>query len=167
MVMPTSHKKTLLPTAAFAVVFASLAVWSCQPASGPDRTVRKFVKAMNDKDVNVVLTCVDPKQERMFRAAFRIVEKISGYRFPVEDLLDLLPGLNQLLGEQLQEDFSFSNMKILARSVSGDTARLTAAVTSVIKSQGTRRTQTDSVEFVLRQFEEEGWRIVEIRPATR
>lgn len=162
-----SQKKMLLPTAAFALIFASLGLWSCQPASGPDRTVRKFVKAMNDKDVNVLLTCVDPKQERMFRAAFRIAEKISGYRFPVEDLLEILPGLNQLLGDQLQEDFSFSEMRILARSVSGGTARLTASVTSVIKSQGTRRSQTDNIEFVLRQFEEEGWRIVEIRPATR
>ena len=127
---------------------------------GPDRTVRRFFRAMNEKDVNQLLSCVDPKQERLLRATFRLVEKTIG--LPVEGLLKMLPGLHQAFGEHMPEDFRFTNVRVQSRYLSGNTARLTVSVKSSCRSGGPVTTRLEHFELTLEEFEEEGRGIVAV-----
>ena len=58
---------------------------SCRHSSRPERVVERFLQAFNDKDLNILLTCVDPRQEQTYRASFRILEWLSGGRFIKEE----------------------------------------------------------------------------------
>jgi hypothetical protein len=138
-------------------------VGACQLGPRPEATVRRFLQSLNDKDVNLMLTCVDPRQERMLRAAFRIVESLTG--FPLQDLFELFPGLNQIFGQRNPEDFRFSNIRVTDRSVEGELAQVTVSLTSHIRSQGVEQTRQEKVRFRLQKFEGFGWRIIEIQPA--
>jgi hypothetical protein len=127
---------------------------------GPDRTVRRFFRALNEKDVHQMLTCVDPRQERLLRATFRMVEKVTG--LPVDDILEMIPGLHQAFGDHIREDFRFTNVRIRSRDVSGNSARVTVSVKSSYRSRGLVTTRHEHFEFALEEFEEAGWRIVSV-----
>lgn len=142
------------------LLLSLLLLLACGGGSGPDRTIRRFFRAMNEKDVNQFLSCIDLRQERMMRAAFRLVEKATG--FPVDDLFELLPGLHQAFGDQLQEDFRFSNIRIRSREIAGHTARLLVSVQSTYRSGDLCSTRTEDLEFTLMRFDEAGWRITAI-----
>jgi hypothetical protein len=118
---------------------------------------------MNEKDVNRLLSCVEPRQERMLRATFRLIEKATG--IPIDDVLELLPGLHQAFGDQVSEDFRFAQIRVRSRDVSGTTARLRVSVRSTYRSGGVVSTQDEEFEFALENFEEAGWRIVAVSPA--
>ncbi|HEX2122767.1 MAG TPA: hypothetical protein VHL59_14110 [Thermoanaerobaculia bacterium] len=127
---------------------------------GPDRTVRRFFSALNDRDVNQMLSCVDPRQERLLRATFRLVEKATG--LPVDEILEMLPGLHQAFGSHMREDFRFTNVRVRSRDVSRDSARLTVSVKSSYRTGGLVTTRLEHFEFMLEKFEEAGWRIVSV-----
>lgn len=149
-------------TSTVLLLLLSAALGACSGRErGPDRTVRRFFRAMNEKDVNQLLSCVDPKQERMLKATFRLIEKATG--FPMDDVFELLPGLHQAFGAQIREDFRFTKIRIRSRDVSGTTAKLVVSVNSLYRS-GTRETKRlEDFEFTLEQFEEAGWRITGVR----
>jgi hypothetical protein len=146
------------------ITVACLMVWLVAACGGgdrgPDRIVRRFFRALNDKDVNLVLSCVDPKQERFLRATFRVVEKATGV--PVDDLLEMLPGLHQAFGSHMREDFRFTKVRIRSRDLSGDEARVTVSVESSYRSGGLVTTRLEHFDFALEKFEEAGWRIVSV-----
>lgn len=141
------------------LAFAAMALVSCGRAEpGPERTVRRFFRAMNEKDVNRLLSCVDPRQERIFKATFRLIEKATG--FPVDDLFEILPGLHEAFGDRVPEDFRFAQVRVRSREVSGTTARLRVSVKTTYRSGSLISTQTEELEFALEHFEEAGWRII-------
>lgn len=143
-------------------VLTLLAHDGCRTEPGPEATVRRFVQALNDKDMNQFLSCIDPRQERMFRAAFRVVEGVTG--LPLNDLFEMFPGINQVLGRQSSEDFWFSNLVTKSRVARGEFAEITISVTSHIRSAGRERTSQEDLLFKLQRFEEAGWRITEVLP---
>jgi hypothetical protein len=130
--------------------------------SGPEPVVERFLQALNDKDLNVMLGCIDPRQERMFRASFRLVEKFTGGKLPVEDLLDLLPGLYQIFQDKLATDFSFRNVQVYRAKANGGNIDVPVILTASTRNGSTQQDQVQRVRFVLHQFEE-GWRIVGIQ----
>jgi hypothetical protein len=140
---------------------ALLLLGGCEPRSSPESVVTTFISAINDKDVNRMLDCVDPRQERLFRATFQIVERLTG--IPVASLLDILPGLAQLLPPGQVDDFRFSDSRIVDKQVSGTDAHVTVSLDYVQISRGTSTRTRETVQFVLRNFDEAGWRIVGMR----
>jgi hypothetical protein len=146
------------------LLFAAYALMSagCTSEPHPEATVKHFLQAFNDKDLNVLLTCVDPKQERMFRASFRLLERFTGGRLPVEDLLELVPGMYQMLQNQVSEDVNFRDVRVGRGRVSGDDSEVPVSVTVLTRSRGLQNTQQRELRFVLRRFDE-GWRIVGIQ----
>ena len=129
---------------------------------GPEPVVERFLQALNAKDLNVVLGCIDPRQERMFRASFRLVEKFTGGKLPVEDLLELVPGLYQIFQEKLATDFTFRNVQVYRAKTNGGNTDVPVILTASTRTGSTQQDQVQRVHFVLRQFEE-GWRIVGIQ----
>jgi hypothetical protein len=143
------------------LIASALLVWGCTSRRGPERTVLRFFHAMNDKDVNLLLTCFDPRQERLFRATFRLVEKATG--FPITDVFELLPGLNQAFGGQAPEDFRFSQVRVVSRDIDGTSARLGVTVRATYRTGGRESVRTEHLEFLLEKFDEDGWRIIGVR----
>jgi hypothetical protein len=140
------------------IAILSVAVSCRRHERGPELAVRRFFRAMNEKDVNQLLSCVDPRQERMFKATFRLVEKATG--FPLDDVLELLPGLHQAFGSEMPEDIHFTRIRVRSREHFGTKARLRVTVRSTYRARGMVSAQDESFEFTLEYFREHGWRIV-------
>lgn len=135
---------------------------TCSPAKkGPEPVVERFLRAINGKDLNVMLTCIDPSQERMFRASFRLVEKFTGGRLPVEDLLELVPGLYQILQDKLANDFVISSFQVYRAKINGAEAEVPVILTASTRYGSVRKDEQQRLHFTLHEFEE-GWRITKI-----
>jgi len=134
----------------------------CTSAPRPEATVKRFLRAFNDKDLNVLLTCVDPKQERMFRASFRLLEKLTGGRLPMDDLLEMVPGMYQTFQSQVSEDIKFRDVHVGKGRSNGEDADVPVSLTVLARSQGLDKAQQQDLRFTVRRFDE-GWRIVGIQ----
>ena len=156
-----ARRPVLLALCAFTLV--AVATSACSRTPRPDDTVTRFLRAANEKDVNGMLGCVDPKQERMFRASFRIVEKVTGGLLPVEDLLEMVPGLLGLFQNQLGEDFSFRDVQVRRGTVKGEGSEVMVVLTLWQRSRGSEKTDRRVLWFALRRFDDVGWRITGIR----
>ena len=159
--MPRMNHRVCVKLAVAAVV-VGLGSASCgKQQSRPEPVVERVLQALNDKDVKVILACIDPRQERMFQASFRLVEKFTGGKLPVEDLLELVPGLYQILQDKLATDFSFRNVQVYRAKTNGADTEVPVQLTSSTRTAAAQQDQVQRVVFVLREFEE-GWRIVGI-----
>jgi hypothetical protein len=153
----TSFRRFVAPLAICALI-------ACGHGPTPERTVRRFFRAMNEKDINQLLTCFDPRQERLFKATFRIVEKSTGV--PLHDLFEMMPGLQQAFGDQGPEDFSYSNIRVLSRKVSDSEALISVSAKATYRSRRQEQSQIEKFDFVLQRFEDAGWRIIRMRTST-
>ena len=157
----TSPKQIRLASVqARVVLFIAAISWMAACSSGPrpEVTVTRFLQAFNDKDVNVMLSCVDPRQERLFQGAFHLIEKFTGV--PIEDILDIIPGLVQLMPRQQFDDVLFSDVRIVQRRVEGGEAEVTVSMTVEESEQGISHSSHETIRFSLQYFDEDGWRIV-------
>jgi len=144
------------------LLLAALVSVGCQKAEKrPEPVVERFLHAMNDKDVNVMLTCIDPRQERMFRASFRLVEKFTGGRLPVEDLLELLPGLYQLFRDKVAADVRVGQFQVYRAKLTGQDGEVPVWLTEIRRAADEQKDTECRLLFRVRQFDE-GWRIVGI-----
>ena len=128
---------------------------------GPEPVVERFIRSINDKDLNVLLTCVDPRQERLFRASFRIVERFTGGRLPVTDLLELVPGLYQIFQNNLDSDYHIRDFQVYRANINGEKAEVPVRFTTSVRNAGNVTDEPVRLRFRLERFEE-GWRIVGI-----
>jgi hypothetical protein len=138
---------------------------ACERSAKPESIVSMFFEAINDKDVNAMLRCVDPRQERMFRASFRVIEKLTG--FPIENVLDMLPGLAQLIAPGQLDDFRFTNVRVLESRVTDREAHVTVTANYEQTVGGSRRSSPEMLAFYLRRFDKEGWRILGVQSRVR
>jgi hypothetical protein len=138
-----------------------LLLQACSGEQGPELVVERFIQTVNDRDLNNMLSCVDPKQERMLRVSFRLVERLTGGGLPVEDLLELLPGLYQLLRKDLDGDVILQDVQVYKARISGDESEVPVMLTASVRSTGKRKNEEVRLRFKLHRFEE-GWRIVDI-----
>jgi len=143
---------------ALLLLVAVQGISACASGPRPENTVTRFLHAFNDKDMNVMLTCVDPRQERLFRGTFHLIERFTG--FPVEDVLDVVPGLAQLVPQQQMDDVRFSDVRFVDRRVEAGEAEVTVSMTVEERRHGISSSTPATVRFSLQYFEEDGWRIV-------
>ena|SRR5437879_1971964 len=98
----------------------------------------------------------------MLRASLRLIERLTGGRLPVEDLLELVPGMYQMLQSRVSEDINFRDVHVGKGRVSGGEANVPVSLTVSTKSRGLENTQQQNLRFALRRFDG-GWRIVGIQ----
>lgn len=145
-----------------AVAILALTSVACNnTAKGPEPVVERFLRSVNDKDLNVMLSCIDPRQERMFRASFRLVEKITGGNLPVQDLLELVPGLYQIFRNNLDADFSVQDFHVYRAKVDGDEAEVPIILTVFTRSGAITKAEKLRLHFTMHRFDAD-WRIVGI-----
>ncbi len=157
-VIPNSR----IPAAVLAAVLLVVSSSCKKEESGPEPVVERFLQALNEKDVNTMLTCIDPKQERMFRASFRLAEKLTGGKLPMEDLLELIPGLYQIFQDRIGADFNYRNVQVYRAKANGGDAEVPVMLTASTRKGALQNDQVQRVRFVMRQFDD-GWRIVGIQ----
>jgi hypothetical protein len=126
---------------------------------GPRKTVLTFVKAYNDRDINVLLTCVDSRIERGVRGMSNIIGGLFGVNS--KDLFDILPMLAAVVGNQGGNP-QLENVQILSKSVSGDTAALIATMDE--RRTGAQGEQIAHLKILFRlKHEDTGWRISDMQ----
>lgn len=147
-----------------AVLVCLLVALSCGGSAKPRNTVERFLQSFNDRDFNVLLSCIDPKQERLVRASFRIIEKVTGGALPVEDIFEAVPGLYQQFQGVLPQDLRFTNVRFGNTRVSGEDSQVEVMLALAARTEGSETIHKQTMVFFLRHFEEEGWRITRVQP---
>jgi hypothetical protein len=131
-------------------------------AAQPQDTVNKFIKAMNNYDIKKVVTCLDPKQEKLFHVTSNIIGGIVGIN--PKDVFDIFPCLmvfNAIYMDDPQmQGPIFDNVKILSQVKSGKKAKVTVIATT--NYYDGEQTEAEKLVFLLKKFNE-GWRIVDIQ----
>lgn len=125
------------------------------------RTVETFITAVDQKDINTLVSCLDPTVERTYKAVGNITAglvKVNPY-----DVAELLPALFAGL-EAADVGAPEMHMKLLevkSVEVSGDSAAVVFSVeTTTVDESGERTVSTEDLQARLRRFDV-GWRIVE------
>lgn len=130
---------------------------------GPADTVEKFIDAVNEKDLNTAMECVDPMYEKAYKGASGIIGGLVGVE--VVDLADMFPALfafsSELTGDKT--DYAMEVVRVESENVSGDTAEVVVVIAASRTDSAGR--QVENLEerslFYLEKFSE-GWRIVDI-----
>ncbi|MEQ8175833.1 MAG: zinc-ribbon domain-containing protein [Syntrophomonadaceae bacterium] len=143
------------------IYFAYTLFWQDQPRN----VVYKFYAAWNEKDVEAMLACVDPKYEAMYNVGDKVVggvvKEFTGVDIGLKDISSLLP---------FMYDFSKNNSnkvvdkvtveRIESEVITGDEATVKATFSSQ-NSAGQKLHEGIGIIY-LKKFNE-GWRIVDIK----
>lgn len=127
----------------------------------PSDTVEKFVQAFNDKDLNKLISCFDPKIEKAYNATSNI---LSNFLFGINlrDLADLFPVLYESLklasGDATDVKMKIVNIK--SEEIFGNDATVVAEIELITYDQkGLSSKDKCNFRFSLKKFDE-GWRII-------
>jgi hypothetical protein len=122
----------------------------------PEDTIHRFVRAYNDKDINLMLSCFDSRIERGFHGVGNILGGLLGVN--PKDLFEVIPMLAAILESQ-PGNSRLENVNIHSRSRSGKSAVVVASLDErVIQRQG-QKVFHHRIRFHL-QREESEWRIM-------
>lgn len=159
----TSNKtKVVVIPLALIIIISSVFFYNMFISSQPVNIVKKFVSALNDKDINKIVTCIDPKQEKVYKATSSILKTFI--KVDLQDIADLVPAFydySKAYGNYA--DLHIEILDIVSSSTSGSksTVVLNVKITS-IDQDNRKTTETGESIFYLKKFDE-GWRIVDFR----
>lgn len=138
-----------------------LAGCSLLSGPGPDATVERFMDAFNDRDFDVMLTCIEPKEEKMARAVGNLMGKLVGLDF--KDALALMPFIvDMAVAEDKESTDLIFKYEILETQVDGKTAKVRVRVTTWDRKSNKATSEAEEGEINLRKFDPEGWRIIDL-----
>ena len=109
-----------------------------------------------------MLTCMDPRQERLVRGGMRVIERATG--LPIGGLLEMAPGLAQIFGREMPADHRISKARILKVSVQGRRAIVRVFLRETTRDHGRVQSKDRTVLFELAHHGGAGWRITRARP---
>lgn len=127
--------------------------------SGPEETIFKFVKAYNEKDVNVMLTCFDSRVERGVNGVGNIIGGLFGVN--PHELFNVFPLLSGIIGNQ-PGNSQFENVKIVQKSRSVDAASITATMDERKTLAQGEQIYNLRIQFELKR-EDSNWRIMAMK----
>lgn len=145
------------------VIAAVLIIYNVFFVERPINTVKKFVNALNNKDANTAVACMDPKYEKLYSAASNILSKFTG-GINIKDVADLFPAICDLSKEEGNKaDAQLDIEDVASAQINGDSAIIVVNLKSketddngVVSEKPVRAT------FYLTKFSE-GWRIIDIK----
>lgn len=130
----------------------------------PVAVVNKFANALNEKDINTLVTCVDPKVELAYKGMDSILSKFT-YGIKFSDMANLFPALYQIMGAENndQTDYKIVILKIISKNIKGSSATVSAEMEfQTTDSAGHVKTESGPGTFYLNRFNS-GWRIVDLK----
>lgn len=161
-VSKASKGKILIASiAAVAVVAVGIILYSVLVVPQPKDVVNKFVNAINGKNINDAISCMDPKYELMYKGLSGALSGLTG-GVQVSDLADLVPGMfdmfNQYGGGAM--NYSLKIINVESEDISGDSATIRVNLEAkVTDTSGQSQVNDGEAVFTLQKFSQ-GWRIV-------
>lgn len=142
-----------------AIVAAGIILYNMFFVTKPLDVVYKFFNALNEKDINTAMTCVDPKYEKMYNATSNILESFIGVS--IRDVADLFPALLEFAKYESGDtsDIRFEIKRVVSEDIAGDRATV---VIDVEVQDETGQTVDGGLGTVYLQKFNEGWRIVDL-----
>lgn len=144
-----------------AVVAAMLSA-ACATPPPPERTVERFLAAVDRRDPQAVLGCVSPSLERVVRLTIGVADSLTLGLLPVNDVLQAVPGLIELVGGGLGYEFRLRDVHVYRATVREDAAEVPVTLTAIMSSPNGDTVGTRVLLFTLRNYDV-GWRIVGVR----
>ncbi|MFA6001073.1 MAG: hypothetical protein WC828_03055 [Thermoleophilia bacterium] len=124
----------------------------------PVDTVNKFVNAVNEKDINTAVSCLDPKYEKAYNATSGIIGGLTGVE--LTDIADLFPALISISGTKA--DLQMKIVNVESETVQGEYTMLKTQVEARGTDENGRVTSEQGpVTFKMKKFND-GWRIVDM-----
>lgn len=152
--------KVIAASVAAGVVIAAIVLYNVFFVTGPLDTVRKFINALNERDYNAAVECLDPKISKAFKATSNILSHFIGIN--ITDILDLFPALYEMT-KPYGGDIKINVKEVVFEESRGDNARVKINAEIIdIDEAGNARTEQWAPTFYLKKFEE-GWRIADIQ----
>lgn len=135
--------------------------------------VKKLLNAMNDKDINTIMECLDPNQEQIYNAmsslAGKVVGSITGINLDFKQIAAFLPIMwpeitkeemnNGNMSDVIDHKYYFKGVK--SRKNVDDMVELVidVDVESVFRD-GHKTTETQEGPVYLKNYPGNGWRVV-------
>lgn len=142
-----------------AIVTAGIILYNMFFVTKPHDVVYKFFNALNEKDFNTAITCLDPKYEKMYNATSNILQSFIG--ISLKDVADLFPALFEFAQYESGDtsDVRFEVKDIVSEEISGDKA--TVVVNLEVKDETGKVVDGGNGAIYLQQFND-GWRIIDM-----
>ncbi|NHM27193.1 hypothetical protein G7K71_09385 [Desulfofundulus sp. TPOSR] len=152
--------KIIAVSVALGVIIAGIVLYNMFFATSPVDTVTKFVNALNERDYNAAIECLDPKISKAFKATSNILSHFIGIN--ITDILELFPALYEMT-KPYGGDIKINVKEVVFEESRGDNARVKINAEIIdIDEAGNARTEQWAPTFYLKKFEE-GWRIAGIQ----
>lgn len=138
-----------------AVIGAGIFLYNMFFMVEPVDIVNKFVQAVNEKDVNTAISCLDPTTEKTYTAASSILSGFIGVE--IADVMDLLPGLLEMSGCPV--DLQMEITEVVSQDIEGDNATVVVNIKALATDEnGDQTSDGGNSVFRLHKFND-GWRI--------
>lgn len=141
-----------------AIVTAGIILYNMFFVQKPMDTIEKFIQAFNEKDVNTMVSCLNPAYEKTYNATSNLLSGILG--FNITDLADLCPGIVELAHASGDAtDMQMEIGEVLSQQTSGndEIIRVNLLVTETA-SNGSQEKNVIPTTFTMHKYNE-GWRI--------
>lgn len=153
--------KILTVSIVAAIVAAGIILYNMFFVVKPIDIVEKFIKAVNEKDINMAISCFDPKYEKAYNATSNILESFIGVN--MKDVADLFPMLFDFAKSEdpSVQDLYIKVVRVISEETTDNTAKVVVALEARDGPNGKLLDSGASV-FYLSRFNS-GWRIVDIK----
>jgi len=150
-------------TTFIAIISAGFIIYFMFFAPRPVNTVKKFINALNNKDMNTLITCMDPKYEKLYNGAGNIFSKFIG-GINVKDVMDMFPAIYDLSKQGGNSaDIHVEIKSVVSQQINGDNAVIVVNIYGKNTDEsGIINEGPGQAAFYLTKFSE-GWRIVDIK----
>jgi hypothetical protein len=125
----------------------------------PEGTIFKFVKAYNEKDINVMLSCLDSRIERGVKGVGNILGGLIGVN--TTDIFEVFPMLSGILGNQ-PGNSQLENVDVMQKSISGSSASVVVRMNERMTLTNGNQVSALQLRFALKR-EGIDWRIIDIQ----
>ncbi|NPV26075.1 MAG: zinc-ribbon domain-containing protein [Firmicutes bacterium] len=153
--------KILTTSIVVAIVIAGIILYNMFFVVKPIDVVEKFIKAINEKDINTAVSCFDPKYEKAYTATSNILGTFIGVS--IKDVADLFPMLFDFAKSKdpSVQDLYIKVVRVVSEETTDNTAKVVVALEASDGPKGKLLDSGTSV-FYLSKFNS-GWRIVDIK----
>jgi len=160
----TVKGKILAGAVAAGIVAASIVVFNLFFVAKPMDTVEKFVNAVNEKDINTMVECLDPKYEKAYKATSNIFSNFIG-GVKITDVVDLFPAIYEIAKTESgdQTDMRMAVKKVISEKREGDRADIKLVIEVEKTDKAGKITTEQGIGYFYLKKYNDGWRIIDLK----
>lgn len=141
-----------------AIVTAGIILYNMFFVQKPMDIVEKFIAAINEKDMNTAISCLDPAVEKAYKAGSSILSNFIG-GVEITDLVDLGPALMEMMHANGDATDLQMEVEKVSEQTSGNDSIIVVKIKAIeTNSEGAQNTEEGNSTFKLHKYND-GWRI--------